>query len=162
MPEGEKPAEGQAAETSKNLSEAEQAARAALMRYDRNIKEIAFYDEIVDYGGNSTLVLAEVYWPIAGKPNGRDGPYEYQVVIRRGRAQVFDNFSQTFREGAEQGRLEMLTSNNFVTAVLTFVMVIAYIAIAGFTKVPTEFSQVLASSLTLVLGFWFGRQSKTG
>ncbi|MES0090714.1 hypothetical protein [Mesorhizobium sp. M0030] len=139
----------------------EKIAIEALNRHDKNIDHIEPYDEIENFG-NSTLVLAEVFWPPAVGKKDFDGPYEYQVVVRNGRGSVYSDFSQTVREGSKQAEIiSRLASPDVVTAILTFILVLAYICLVGLKLATPEASQALGTALSTVLGFWFGRQTKS-
>lgn len=145
----------------REYSPAEKIAIDALNRHDKNIQRIEPYDEIENFG-NATLILAEVYWPAPPGKKDLDGPYEYQVVIRNGRGSVYSDFSQTVREGSKQAEIiSRLASPDVVTAILTFILVFAYIYLVGFKLASPEAAQALGTALSTVLGFWFGRQTKT-
>lgn len=144
----------------------------AIQRFDPRAVKINTYDEIRDYGGG-TLVLAEFYnRPDPGKSKG-DGPYEYQVLVKDGRGAVYQDWSQTLRQGSRGAEIiSKMSSPDVVTAVLTFVLVAAYIALVGIlplhadasqaSAISKDASQALGGALTTVLGFWFGRQSSKG
>lgn len=131
----------------------------AIRRYDPKAEDINFYDEVRDFGGG-TMMLAEVYYP-PQKPGDEKGRSEYFVMVRNGRGAVFHDYAMALREGSRPAEfISKVASPDVVTAILTFVLVFAFIA-AAFNTIPRgEETKALGTALTTVLGFWFGRQSR--
>lgn len=147
----------------RTISKSEERAIAAIRRYDPKVTTIDTYDEIPDFGGGS-LVLAEVYYPPKAGATDPTGPSEYQVLVRRDRSIVFNDWQHALRAGSRQAEvISTLASPDVVTAALTFVLVISYIVLVTVTTEQdpnAEAIRALGAALTTVLGFWFGRQSR--
>lgn len=145
----------------RELTQPEVLAMKAIKRYDPRVVHMDTYDEISEFGGG-TLVLAEVYYPAKEGETKLEGPHEYMVVIRNGRGFVYNDWSIVLREGAKKTEfISRLAAPDFVTAALTFTLVIAYIILVSGLVTPVDHAvQALGAALTTVLGFWFGRQTK--
>ncbi|OWV70420.1 hypothetical protein ATY77_16775 [Rhizobium sp. R634] len=110
------------------------------------------------------MVLTEVYYRPRDGETDLVGPSEYQVLVRKERSIVFNDWQHALRAGSGQGEvISTLASPDVVTAALTFVLVISYIILVTITTDAdpnAEALKALGPALTTVLGFWFGRQSR--
>ncbi|WP_181171706.1 hypothetical protein, partial [Mesorhizobium sp. B2-6-7] len=112
---------------------------------------------LINFGGG-TLVLVDTF----RHPENEVGrvAHDYQVLVKNGKGIVYNDYTQALRLGSERADfLSRLVSPDTVLALLTLVLVAAFLAFWGVFKEKTP--EVLGVALTTVIGFWFGRQSRT-
>ncbi|TWF54900.1 hypothetical protein [Neorhizobium alkalisoli] len=131
-------------------------ALQAISRYDPQAQQVNIYAIVPEFGGG-VMMLAEF---TNKSSNGQR--HEYFVHVKDGTAWVYSDYAMAMRVGSKQADvIAKIVSADFVTAIVTVMLVGSFIFLAlDEARAQTEATKMLATALTTVLGFWFGRQTK--
>jgi hypothetical protein len=130
------------------------SAEEAIIRYDPLARDLNIYAVVPEFGGG-VMMLAE------GNHASGGGKNEYFVHLKDGQEWVYTDYAMAMRAGSKQADvLTKVVSPEFVTAVLTIILVLGYLWYAFHRPAGTNEAaeKVLTAALTTVIGFWFGRQ----